>query len=122
MKIIQSLLALIAGYLIFAAAMLFLWIAFGYKPKDIPPDGFLVFSIFCECLFAIGSGYVAALIAKRKELAHTGILTGVFAVMGVLSILCSMNELSWWVNLSTVFPIAPCFLLGGLIRKKNRKE
>lgn len=103
-------------------AMLLLWMAFGYKPKDIPPDGFLVFSILCECLFALGGGYVAALIANRKELVHTGILTGILAVMGVLSVLWPQNELPWWVNLTTVFPIAPCFLLGGLIRKKSRKE
>jgi len=66
-------------------------------------------------------GYVAALVANRKELVHTGILTGILAVMGALSVLCPQNELPLWVNLATVFPIAPCFLLGGLIRKKSKK-
>jgi peptidoglycan/LPS O-acetylase OafA/YrhL len=124
MKIIRSLLSLIIGYLIFAVAMLLLWMVFGYKPKDIPPDGFLVFSIFCECLFALGGGYVAALVANRKELVHTGILSGVVAVMGVLSLFWPQNELSWWANLATAFPIAPCFLLGGLmlLRKKSGEE
>ena len=117
MKILRSLLSLIAGYLIFSVAMLLLWIIFGYKPKDVPPNGFLVFSIFGECLFAIGGGYVAAIIANRKVLVHTGILTGVFVVMGALSFMCPLNELPWWVNLASVFLIAPCFLLGGLIRK-----
>lgn len=122
MKIIQSLLSLIVGYLIFAVAMLLLWMAFGYKPKDIPPDGFLVFSIFCECFFALVGGYVAAIVANRKELVHTGILTGVIAVMGVLSLIWPQNELPWWANLATAFPIAPCFLLGGMMltRKKGR--
>jgi len=121
MKIIRSLLSLIIGYLIFAVAMLLLWMVFGYRPKDVPPERFLVFSIFCECPFAIGGGYVAALVANRKELVHTGILTGILAVMGALSVLCPQNELPLWVNLATVFPIAPCFLLGGLIRKKSKK-
>jgi peptidoglycan/LPS O-acetylase OafA/YrhL len=120
MKIIRSFLSLIVGYLIFAVAMLILWMVFGYKPKDVPPDGFLVFSIFFECLFALGGGYVAALVAHRKELVHTGILMGVVVVMGVLSLFWPQNELPWWANLATTFPIAPCFLLGGLIRKKNR--
>ena len=79
MKTIRSLLSLLAGYLTFALAMVLLWMAFGHKPKDVPPDGFLLFSIFCECFFAIGGGVVAAKIANRKELAHTGILTGIFA-------------------------------------------
>jgi hypothetical protein len=121
MKIIRSLLSLIAGYMIFAVAMLLLWMAFGYKPKDIPPDGFLVFSILCECLFALGGGYVAALVAGRKELVHTGILTGIFAILGELSVLCPHNELPLWANMATIVPIAPCFLLGGWIRKKRRR-
>ena len=120
MKILRSLLSLIAGYLIFAVAMLLLWMVFGYKPKDVPPDGFLVFSIFCECLFAFGGGYVAALVADRHELVHTGILTGILVIMGELSVLCPQNELPLWANIATIFPIAPCFLLGGWIRKKKK--
>lgn len=124
MKVIRSLLSLILGYLVFAVAMVLLWMIFVYKPKDVPPDGFLVFSIFCECLFAFGGGYVTALVAARKELVHTGILACIVAIMGVLSLICPQNELPWWANLATTFPIAPCFLLGGLIlsRKKSRKN
>jgi peptidoglycan/LPS O-acetylase OafA/YrhL len=124
MKIIRSLLSLIAGYLIFALAMVLLWMAFGYKPKDIPPEGFLVFSICCECLIAVGAGYAAAKIVNWKEMAHTGILTGVFAFLGVLALIWPHNALPWWANLATIFPIAPCFLLGGLmwITKKNERK
>jgi peptidoglycan/LPS O-acetylase OafA/YrhL len=124
MKIIRSLLSFIVGYLIYVVALLLFWMAFGYKPKDIPPDGFLVFSIFCECLFALLGGYIAAIVANRKELLHTGILAGVLAVMGVLSLIWPHNELPWWANLATTFPIAPCFLLGGylLFRKKLRVD
>jgi peptidoglycan/LPS O-acetylase OafA/YrhL len=120
MKIIPSLLSLLAGYLIFALAMVFLWMAFGYKPKDIPPDGFLVFSIFCECLFAIGAGYAAAKITNRKELVHTGILTGVFALFGIIALVWPHNALPWWTNLATIIPIAPCFMLGGLMAIRNK--
>ena len=122
MKAIRSLLSLILGYLVFAVTMVLLWMIFGYNPLDVPPDGFLVFSIFCECLFALGGGYVAALVAKRKEILHTGILTGVVAAMGILSLFWPLNELSWWANLATAFPIAPCFLLGGFIRVKSKKD
>ena len=114
--------SLIVGYLIYAVALLLLWMAFGYKPKDVPPDGFLIFSIFCECLFALGGGYVAALVAGRKELVHTGILTGILVILGEFSVLCPQNELPLWVNMATIFPIAPCFLLGGWIRKKTRMQ
>ena len=122
MKIIRSLLSLIAGYLIFAVAMLLLWMAFGYKPRDVPPDGFLVLSIFCECLFALAGGYAAAVIANRNELLHTGILAGIMAVMGILSLVWPQNDLPWWANLASAFPIAPFFLLGGFILKRNKNR
>lgn len=123
MKVIRSILSFIVGYLIFAVSMVLLWMIFGYKPKDVPPDGFLVFSVFFECLFAFGGGYVSALVAARKQLVHTGILAGIVAILGVLSLVCPQNELPWWANLATAFPIAPCFLLGGLmtIRQKSSK-
>lgn len=118
---VRSVISIISGYLIFGVAVILLWIAFGYKPHSVPPTGFLVFSVFCECLFALGSGYVVALIARRKELLHTGILMVIFVVMGVLSVLIPMNHLPLWVNLTTIFPTSAFILLGGLIRMKTIK-
>lgn len=118
---VRSIISILSGYLIFGVAVLLLWITFGYKPHSVPPTGFLVFSVFCECLFALGSGYVVALIARRKELLHTGILTAIFVVLGLLSVVMTMNKLPLWVNLTTIFPTSPCILLGGLIRMKAAK-
>jgi len=118
---VRSIISIISGYLIFGLAVLLLWIAFGYRPHSVPPTGFLVFSVFCECLFALGSGYVVALIARRRELLHTGILTAIFVVLGLLTVVTTMNKLPLWVNLTTIFPTAPCILLGGWIRMKAAK-
>jgi hypothetical protein len=116
---VRSIISIISGYLIFGVAVLLLWLAFGYRPHSIPPTGFLVFSVFAECLFALGSGYVVALIARHRELLHTGILTAIFVVVGLLTVLVPMNHLPLWVNLTTIFPTAPCILLGGFIRMKT---
>jgi len=119
--VVRSIISIISGYLIFGMAVLLLWTAFGYRPHSIPPTGFLVFSVFCECLFALGSGYVVALIARRKELLHAGILTAIFVVIGLLSVLMPMNRLPLWVNLTTIFPTSPFILLGGFIKMKTAK-
>lgn len=118
---VRSIISIISGYLFFGVAVLLLWITFGYKPHSVPPTGFLVFSVFCECLFALGSGYVVALIARRRELLHAGILTVIFAVLGLLSVLMAVNHLPLWVNLTTIFPTSPCILLGGWIRMKTAR-
>jgi hypothetical protein len=120
-KMVRSIISIVSGYVIFGVAVLLLWIAFGYRPHSVPPTGFLVFSVFCECLFALGSGYVVALIARRRELLHAGILTAIFVVLGLLSVLVPMNKLPLWVNLTTIFPTSPCILLGGWIRMKAAK-
>lgn len=115
---IRSIISIISGYLVFTMTMLLLWAVFGYKPNSVPPTEFLIFSVCCECLFALGSGYVVALIARRKELVHTGILVAVLVVLTLMTILVFKNKLPLWANLSTIFPISPYVLLGGLIRKK----
>ena len=121
---IISIISIISGYVAFSIAVLILWLAFGYGPKDVPPDSFLIFSIFCEAFFAVGSGYLVALIARRRELLHAAILAAIFAIVGLASLLFKTHQYPYWVALSIIFINAPCTLLGGYIRKniKNKSK
>jgi hypothetical protein len=117
---IRSILAVIAGYLAFYLAMLILWLAFGYGPKQEPPTTeFLILSVFCEALFALGSGYLIALIVRRRELLHAGILSAVFVISGILYLLLRLNHYPVWVPIAVIFVNAPCVFLGGLLRIKQ---
>ena len=117
---IRSILAVISGYLAFYLAMLILWFAFGYGPKhEIPSNEFLVISAFFEALFAFGSGYLIAYIARRRELLHAGFLSFVFILSGILYLLLKMYQYPTWVPLVVIFVHAPCVLLGALLRKKQ---
>jgi hypothetical protein len=117
---IRSILAVISGYLAFYLAMLILWLAFGYGPEHkIPTTNFLILSIFCEALFALGSGYLIALIARRRELLHAGILSAIFVISGILYLVLRLNHYPVWVPLAVIFLNAPCVLLGGHLRKKR---
>lgn len=116
---IRSILAVISGYLAFYLAMLALWLVFGYGPEQKAPTAeFLLLSIFFEAIFALGSGYLIALIARRRELLHAGILSAVFVLSGVLYLLLRLNHYPIWVPLAVIFINAPCCLLGGHLRKK----
>jgi hypothetical protein len=114
---IRSIIAIISGYVTFSIAVLILWLAFGYGPKDVPPTNFLLFSIFCEAIFAAGSGYLVALIAQRRELLHAGILAAIFVLVGLGSLLFKTHPYPYWVALSIILINAPCALLGGYIRQ-----
>jgi hypothetical protein len=97
-----------------------LWFAFGYHPdNNFPTTNFLIVSIVCEAFFAFGCGYLAAFIAKRLELIHAGILSGIFVISGILYFILRLNHYPIWVPLSTIFINAPCILFGGFVRKKQ---
>ena len=119
---IKSILSIISGYVAFSIAVLILWLAFGYGPKDIPPTNFLLFSIFCEAFFAVGAGYLVGLMARRRELLHAGILAGIFAIIGLASLIFKTHQYPYWVALSIIVINAPCTLLGGYIRQSTRKN
>jgi O-antigen/teichoic acid export membrane protein len=117
---IRSILSIISGYLAFSIAVLILWLAFGYGPKEIPPTNFLIFSIFCEAFFSVGCGYLAALIAQRRELLHAGILAAVFVIVGLGTLLFKTHHYPYWVPLSVIIINAPCAFLGGYIRRNTK--
>jgi peptidoglycan/LPS O-acetylase OafA/YrhL len=117
---IRSVLAVISGYLSFYLAMLVLWLAFGHQPRDtIPSTAFLTASVFCEALFALGSGYLIAFIARRRELLHAAFLSAVFVIFGILYILLGLNHYPLWIPLAMVFLHAPAVLLGAYLRKRG---
>lgn len=96
-----------------------LWLAFGYGPKhEFPTTSFLIVSIIYETFFAVGCGYLVAFIARRRELLHAGILSGIFVIGGVLYFIFRLNHYPVWVPLSIIFINAPCVLLGAYLRKK----
>ena len=119
---IRSIISIISGYVTFSIAVLILWLTFGYGPKDIPPDNFLIFSIFCEAFFSVGAGYLVGLIAQRRELLHAGILAAIFAIVGLGSLIFKTHQYPYWVALSIILVNAPCALLGGYIRKSTKRK
>ncbi len=117
---IRSILAVISGYLAFYLAMMILWLAFGYGPRhEVPSTQFLVISAFFEALFALGSGYLIAYLAKRRELLHAGFLAGVLVISGILYLLCKLNHYPAWVPWVVILVHAPCVLLGAFLRKRK---
>jgi hypothetical protein len=119
-KIIRSVLSVISGYIVFFIAVMLLWSAFGYYPLDeFPTTNFLIISIICEAFFAVGSGYVVALIAGRKELIHAGVLSVIFVVSGILYLFLKLNHYPILIPLSNIFVNAPAILFGSYLRIRH---
>lgn len=116
---IRSILSIVTGYAVWTGATWLLWIAFGHGIKEVPPTGFLIFSVVCETIFGLATGYLAGLIAGRKPWLHGTVLAGLFVVGGVVSLI---NGSYWgilWIPLTTIFLIAPAISWGGWLRQKR---
>lgn len=116
---IRSIVGIVVGYMVFVAATVGLWSAFGYGADEIPSEGFYLFSLILEMLFALCSGYLAALIAGRRAGLHATILAVFFVLVGVASLFASPDRGPWWVPWSTILILAPCVGLGGVLRGRR---
>ena len=113
---IRSGISVVAGLLGFMLATAALWAVFGYSGQDTPPNRFLLGSLVCEVLFSLGAGYLTALIAGRREGAHSFALAVVMALQGVASLVLAPDLYPTWVPLSTILILSPCCYLGGRFR------
>jgi len=114
---IRSIISIISGYIAWMGAVWILWALSGYDMHDLPPTGFFIFSVFCESILGLGSGYLTGVIAKRHVLRHSMVLAAFLAIGGVVSIILKTGQESIWIPLVTLFIISPCVALGGYIRK-----
>jgi hypothetical protein len=119
---IRSIVSVIAGFVFFVLAVWALDAILGFE-QGARPEGLVLVLIICfEAVVTFVSGYLTAMIAKRKEMLHALIIFGVFGLMGVVGFIVHALDPAKtmdWLGLVYIFIIAPCALLGGLVRKRQ---
>ena len=107
----RSLLAVVAGYCVLAISVRVL---LGLGLGGAESAGSLVFKLVYGTSFAAVAGYLTALIARRFEMAHAGVLAAIMVMMGLISVLLSAEPLWYRITDATVEVLA--ILLGGYVR------
>ena len=118
---IRSLIAVIVGYAVFAVSAVILFAGSGTNPHGAVSASFMVLAIVYGMLFAGLGGYLAALIAKRKNFLHSVILTIVIASGALFSLLSSSGKGAIWSQVSAILLMAPLSMIGGYIRTRRKK-
>jgi Na+/melibiose symporter-like transporter len=118
-KMIRSVIAIIVGYFVFAAAAALLFFLSGRDPHDAVPTWFLVTSILYGCAFAALGGYLAAFIARRKVFLHAAILTIIIGTGALVSLLSSPGKGAIWSQLAALLLMAPSAIAGGYLRNQS---
>jgi hypothetical protein len=109
----RSVLAVIAGYLIFAfsAAMLFQLTA--QRPHEAARAGFVAASVAYGVAFAALGGYVAARIGARRPRRHAALVSGVIAAGALASLATSAPGSAIWSQLGALLLMAPAAAAAG---------
>jgi peptidoglycan/LPS O-acetylase OafA/YrhL len=116
---VRSVLAVLAGYLIFALSAFAFFQISGQPPHQAAPTPFMLGSIVFGMVFALLGGYVAARVARRRPLAH-GLAVGcVLALGAVVSLIGTYGKGAVWSQVAALALMAPCAVIGGWLRSRQ---
>lgn len=116
---VRSVVAVIAGYLVFAVSAILLFRLSGHDPHAPAEIGFVLVTIVYGMLFATLAGFLAALLGKRFEMEHSLAVASLIAALGAASLLASVKSGAIWTQLAAILIIAPCAMLGGYLRQRQ---
>lgn len=116
---VRSVIAVIAGYVVFAVSAILLFRLSGHDPHAPAEIGFVLITVIYGMLFATLAGFLAALLGRRFEMEHALAVASLIAALGAASLLASVKSGAIWTQLAAILIIAPCAMLGGYLRQRQ---
>ncbi|HXF48540.1 MAG TPA: hypothetical protein VNL73_03815 [Verrucomicrobiae bacterium] len=117
---LRSVGAVVAGYLLIAAAIIILFAVAYPDPTAIPGRGFMLFSLVYGFLFGTLGGWVCGLIARGAEIKHAAVIAGIGILLTLLSMLFAPGREPMWYQLANMAVLTAAVLLGGWLRTRQR--
>ena len=119
MSIARSILAVVAGYVIFAVSAFAFFRLSGQLPHQTAPLPTMLSSAAVGVVFALLGGYVAAWIARRRPLAH-GVAVAILLALGAtVSLVSTLGHGAIWSQIAALVLMAPGAALGGWVRARR---
>lgn len=126
---VRSILAVIAGSVTWMATALGMdAILMSLAPQWFGPNGkveslpLMLFMMSYALLFSILGGYVAALIARRKEMLHAFVLGVLQLLMGIMATIQFFDTAPLWWHLTFLSLLIPANVLGGWLRQTQKHK
>ena len=116
---LRKILAVIAGYMLFAVSSVLLFQLSGQHPHEAAPLNFKLVTIAYGVFFSIMAGLVVQLIAGQSKLTLNFILAILMFVLAGISALTSKGD--HWTQLFAMLIFAPVSVLGGYLRIKRKQ-
>lgn len=115
----RSILAVVAGYLIFALSAFAFFQITGQPPHQATPLPIMLGSVALGMVFALLGGYVAAWLARRRPLAHGVAVAAVLALFAAISLFSTLGRGAVWSQVAALALMAPCAAVGGWLRSRQ---
>jgi hypothetical protein len=112
----RSVIAIVAGYLVFGVSSAILFRVAGQDPHLLPTPGFFLCSVAYGTAFAATGGYLAARLAPRRPMIHAAVVAALLGVGALAAIVFERSAGSIWSQLLVLFLMTPAALGGGYLR------
>jgi hypothetical protein len=129
LMMVRSILAVIAGSVTWMVTALGMdAILMSLAPHWFGPNGkvdyvpLMLFMMSYSLLFSILGGYVAALIARRKEMLHAFVLGLLQLAMGIVATIYFFDTAPLWWHLTFLALLIPANLFGGWLRLAQKNK
>lgn len=126
---VRSILAVIAGIVTWMVTALGMdAILMSLAPQWFGPNGkvysvpLMLFMMAYSLLFSVMGGYVAALIARRKELQHAFVLGVLQLLMGIVATIYFFDTAPLWWHVTFLALLIPANVLGGWLRLTRKDK
>ncbi len=116
---VRSVLAVTAGFVVFAGALLVLFSISGHDPHSPASLAFIASATVYGMFFAGLGGFVAVCLAKRSKFQHAFAVAFLIAVAGAAAILGRPDRDLLWAHLVAFLVMAPMAMVGGYIRLRQ---
>ncbi|MGN6111857.1 MAG: hypothetical protein ACTHOC_02415 [Luteimonas sp.] len=119
MKLLRSIGAIVAGYVLFAVSAFVFFQLTGQAPHAPAPPAIMAASIVEGAAAAFSGGFVAAQLAGRRPFAH-GIAVAVLLASGAIaSLAATVGHGAIWSQIAALALMAPAAALGGWMRARR---
>lgn len=119
MRVLRSVAAVLAGYVLISAAVELLFHLTGRNPYAPASQGFVILTTVYGFFFAALGGYLAARIAGRLVLMHGAVLACLIGLIAVLSLFAELGSGSIWSQIVALLFMAPAVMIGAMMRLRK---
>jgi hypothetical protein len=117
--VVRSIVAVVAGYLVFALSAFAFFQVSGQAPHRVAPVSVMLASSAFGVVFALLGGYVAGWLAGRRPMRHGVAVAVVLAGGALVSLLSTFGKGAIWSQVAALVFMAPSAVFGGWLRARR---